>query len=133
MQRIDLNKLAGEAVEKSGQDILQLNRDQMQRGLSPENDTFKSYAWYSYAKMKADRGSRAPFGIPDLLLTGAFQSGMQLVFTGKEYFIFSTDKKNNDLAAKYRPFGLNKKNQQTAKEKTTRQIAELYKKATGLK
>ena len=61
----------------------------------------EQYAFDAYAEFKQAIGSKAPFGIADLILEGDFVGGFVLKVSGLEIRITSEDEKTGDLAAKY--------------------------------
>lgn len=114
--------------------IVDFNRQQMIRGIAPDgNYITPRYASEAYADAKAQAGSRAPFRVPDLKLTGAFQGDMFLKVWRRDYMIFSKDDKASKLDTKYNPFGLTNDNRMKAININTRAFAQLLKQQTGLK
>ena len=89
------------AVLENRQLILDSNIAQLQIGIDSFGQFLREYASDAYAHFKQEHGSRAPFGIADLKLTGDFHSGFVLKYTGGEFVITSTDSKTDDLVAKY--------------------------------
>ena len=85
---------------------------------------------------KANMGSKAPMGTPDLKLTGSFHEKMFLRISGDEYLISSKDKKTADLVDRYDNagdlFGISPNNTPQAQNLNTKKLAELLKQATGL-
>jgi len=130
----DLNKNMALAVEQNEKPLVQLNRDQMQIGVNAEGKTIGAYRSVSYAKFKKEMGSKAPYRVPDLLLTGAFQRDMILEVDEKDYFITSTDDKTDSLIEKYsdKIFGIGPDSKVQAQSLNTKKLAELLKQATGL-
>jgi hypothetical protein len=134
-EQIDLDMMVLEAVEANSDRITDLNRAQMQIGLTAiDSPITPPYRSNTYADVKKQMGSRAPFGIPDLLLTGSFQAEMQTAVDDRTYEVFSTDDKAPDLFRKYpNVFGLTPDNKEKMKAVNSRTLAQMFKKATGLK
>lgn len=134
LQALDIDELTRQAVKMNEDKILDLNREQMETGKNTEGQTIGAYRSKSYANFKKAIGSRAPFRVPDLKLTGEFHERMILEVDDNQYFIYSTDEKAGMLAEKYaKIFGLTKESQERAKEFNTKSLAVLFKQATGLK
>ena len=76
-------------------------------------------------------GSKAPYRVVDLLLTGNFQKEMILETDDRDYQILSTDDKTDDLVSKYGEniFGIAPENKTEAQALNTKKLAELLKKA----
>lgn len=89
------------AVLDNQAEILDANTAQLEVGKDSFGVLLWEYASDEYAQFKQSIGSKAPFGIADLKLTGDFYSGFILKKQGKEFTITSTDSKTNDLVAKY--------------------------------
>jgi hypothetical protein len=122
------------AVKANDKDIVELNREQMQIGQNAKGEKIGFLRSLSYAQAKIDQGGMAPFRVPDLLNTGAFQSRMFLEVQSDEYFIGSTDSKEPDLVDKYgKIFGLVPEQQQAAKELTTKSLSKIFTQQTGVK
>lgn len=130
----NLNKNMEIAVQANEKPLVDINREQMQQGINAEGQTIGAYRSTAYAKFKKSMGSRAPYRVPDLLLTGAFQKDMILVTEDTDYYITSTDDKTGELVDKYsdKIFGISKNNQSKAQEINTKKLAEMLKLATGL-
>jgi len=109
----NLSKEADKAVNNNLSTMRDLNVEQMEQGINSDGKEIGQYRSEPYAKLKKAIGSRAPFGTPDLKLTGAFHSGTFTKKTGKNLIFGSTDKKSSDLSGKYGSeiFGLTKSNQ----------------------
>jgi len=135
MQAVDIDQIIRDAVIKNGSKLVSLNRGQLVKGLTSEGETIEPpLRSYTYAKDKKSAGGQAPFWIPDMKNTGAFQRDMYLIVEDNDYYIESADEKAPALAAKYKKiFGLTKENKELAKVFNTKTIGEMYKKAVGLK
>jgi len=123
-------------VKANEKPLVQINREQMQSGINAEGQTIGAYRSASYAKFKKAMGSKSPYRVPDLLLTGSFQDKMTLETDDRDYFITSTDSKTGDLMEKYKEngniFGITPKNIPLAQAINTKKLAQMLKQATGL-
>lgn len=81
--------------------VIDSNIAQLEGGFDSLGNFLKDYASDTYAEFKQVIGSKAPFGIADLKLTGDFYAGFVLKYIGSEFIITSTDWKTEELAAKY--------------------------------
>lgn len=134
MATIDLMALVEQAVRANEKALTDLNRDQLRHGLQSEGGLiYPDLQNEAYADAKKMAGGMAPFGVPDLYLTGSFQGEMQMEVDSRSYSFFSTDEKTPDLADKYKNiFGLTKENKEIAKVINTATLGKLYKNAVGL-
>lgn len=122
------------SVVANEKQIVELNREQMQIGKNAKGENIGFLRSLSYSQAKIDRGGLAPFRVPDLLNTGAFQGAMFMEVTGDEYFIGSTDSKAEDLADKYGViFGLVPEQREGAKILTTKSLSKIFTQQTGIK
>lgn len=134
MQAVDIDQLVRDAVTMNSSKIVMLNRRQLEVGKNTEGDSIGAYRSKSYAQFKKSIGSKAPFRVPDLKLTGEFQKGFFLTVEDNDYYIESTDEKAGMLADKYaKIFGLTKESQVIAQGFNTKTLGGLFKRATGLK
>jgi hypothetical protein len=77
-QQLDLIQTAKDLVLANEEKILNINRNQLRFGFdSNRNYITPQYALASYASWKINTGHLAPFGIPDLLLTGKFYNSFR--------------------------------------------------------
>jgi hypothetical protein len=134
MFNIDLMELASQAVEVNEKVLTDLNRDQMLHGLTAAGAKIKpDLASDLYADAKKDSGGEAPFGTPDLFLTGSFQEEMQMDIDSRSYSFFSTDDKATKLNLKYKNiFGLTAKNKEKAKVINGKTLNDMFRKAIGV-
>lgn len=89
------------AIVENQEEILDLNVAQLEQGKDSLGNFLMEYASDNYARFKIAMGSKAPMGIPNLILEGDFTEGFILRYDG-DYFVFtSTDEKKDELAAKY--------------------------------
>ena len=130
----EIDTLKVDAIQDNEAAIVDLNRGQMEVGLTIKGDAISpEYRLFSYASEKKKMGSRSPFGIPDLKLTGDFHEGMFLEVDDRQYFIGSSDEKAGALAAKYKDiFGLTEENKEKAKALTTISLSKRWREAVGL-
>lgn len=122
------------AVQENEKQIVGMNQEQMLYGKNAENERIGFLRSITYAQAKIDRGGQAPFRVPDLFNTGAFQSRMFMDAEKDKYFIGSTDSKEPDLVGKYGPiFGLIDSFKEEAKELTTKSLSKIFTQKTGIK
>lgn len=95
-----LDELFVEAIRETSDQLLDLLRAQMQSG-QDQFGQMPKYASKVYASKKQAMGSKAPFGVVDLKLTGSFQDKLFLTITKTGLRIRSKDKKSNLLRIKY--------------------------------
>lgn len=127
---LDIDYLKEQAVAENEQLIIRLNRKQLDAGLTSEGNLIEPEYQYGYAIFKKNLSSyKAPFGTPDLELTGAFKRGFAIEYPGDgEYEVFSKDVKNDELTAKYDDiFGLTKESIEIVKKKVTKSFLKLIK------
>ena len=127
------------AVKDNEEKIVDFNRWQMLRGIAPDGNNIRPrYKSFEYADVKAERGgpdgtgSLAPFRVPDLYLTGAFQDKMYIKVWSRDYEINSKDKKAGKLETDYNPFGLIRKHEAEARAFNTATLGMYFKRHTGL-
>ena len=120
--------LRRKAILDNSEFILDLQEDQIRKGVSSEDKLFPSYISEEYALFKQSLSSYlAPPPTPDLYLTGDFLGAKYLEIQGQDVLIDSTDSKSPALKKKYKPFGLIPFNQERAKGAVTNQyIKEVY-------
>lgn len=95
-----LDTLLVEVMIETEEELLDLLRAQLEHGEAGDGQLPK-YANDAYAKRKQTMGSKAPYGIVDLKLTGSFQDKLAIIMTKKGARIRSTDKKSNELRKQY--------------------------------
>lgn len=97
-----------DAIDNNLATIADANVEQMTAGLNAEGGQLGLYRSEPYARFKKAIGSRSPFGVVDLKLSGDFHSGVFAQRRGDTITIFSRDSKTGDLVAKYgeNTFGL---------------------------
>ena len=81
--------------------IIELNKEQLTIGQDTTGGEVGQYFSDEYATAKQAIGSKAPFGVVDLLLTGDFYEGFDTTLTGDSVLVFSNDEKADDLEQKY--------------------------------
>lgn len=103
----NLTKLGADAMYRTRDEFLELNKVQMTSGYDSDDARIGTYAWDSYEQYKR-RLFPESGGWVNLRLTGAFQDGMQLQVNTKEWKVFSRDTKAGDLVSRYgaRIYGL---------------------------
>ena len=137
LQVLDIDEMARQAIRLNEKAMVDINRKQMQAGKNYEGQTIGYYRSLSYANLKKSMGSKAPFRVPDLLLTGSFQDEMFMEVEDDQYFIYSNDDKAQMLKDRYKDNGnifcINEENRPLAKAINTRTLSKLFTQATGIK
>lgn len=98
-----IDVLVKEIIEAGAEDLINLLQSNLAHGLDGNDDYITPfYRSEAYARVKQDRGSRAPFGIPDIHYTGSFYDKMKLEWlTENSFSIISEDVKYRSLLRKY--------------------------------
>lgn len=133
---VDIDQLAHKTIEECSDDIIRENQEQMYMGQNAEGGKIGYYHSEEYAELKHSMNPLPAFRIPDLHLTGAFYSGMKLVFIGSNQFtLTSGDEKTPELEEKYGGyiFGIGEKSTEYLSEEiVTPKFAENFKKEVKL-
>lgn len=110
-RKIDLIELIDACILETKEHLFNLVRAQLASGQSSE-DYLPVYKSDEYSKRKQKLGSKAPYGITDLKLTGNFVDKFYLRVSKNSVIIRSRDKKNSKILEKYGPeiFALNEGN-----------------------
>lgn len=86
VQKINIQKMFEQIIEEKEKEILEINKDQLEKGKNIKNQKIKpKYKNEPYAKKKQKLNPKAGFGTPDLKLSGEFQNLMFLKKKGKKY------------------------------------------------
>jgi len=122
------------AVSNSSDRLTEIQRKQLRQGKSANDTILGRYDSESYSRFKESLPTFfAPFGIPDLFLSGEFAKGIKMKISGNNYDFFSTDEKNAKLTAKYpHIWGINATNFEQAQTIVTNEFNNLSKQALGL-
>ena len=96
----NLQKLGSDAMQRTKDEFLDLNREQMTSGYDSEQQRIGVYAWDGYERMKQKMFPQSG-GWVNLRLTGAFQAGMKLTVSSSTWKVTSNDSKASKLTAKY--------------------------------
>lgn len=111
IRTLNVKEVSYESVVESKDEITDIQREQMYKGLNAEGKKIGRYRNAKYARVKNEMNPLPGIGIPDLKLTGAFYSGFTTDVTPESFSTFSTDEKNSELIVKYDPFGLDKESE----------------------
>ena len=136
IQAVDVMEMTRAAIAANASQMVTLQRRQMEEGVRSDGEMIAPlYRSVLYAMGKKQLyGSKAPYRVPDLKLTGAFHRGIVFEVDDNNYYFYSTDEKAPDLTDKYEKImGLTDENKEVAKVINTRQLSRMYKEATGLK
>lgn len=93
--RIDLNKATGVALKARGNDISELNRDQLRRGEDVSGSSLPPYSANSVTQFGK------PAGAIKLFDTGDFYAAMKPDFADKSFAVNNTDWKAEMLTKEY--------------------------------
>lgn len=114
---LNVKEVSYESVVETKELITEIQREQMFQGLNAEGKKIGRYRSNKYARAKNEMNPLPGLGIPDLKLTGAFYRGFETKVTPEIFSTSSTDEKNDELTAKYDPFGLDKDSKSEYTEK----------------
>lgn len=107
MKSLKIKDVGYQAVTETKEKITDIQREQMFKGLDADGNKIRRYRNNKYAIAKNAMNPLPGLGVPDLKLTGAFYRGFITDVTPEIFSTRSTDIKNDELTAKYNPFGLN--------------------------
>jgi hypothetical protein len=126
MKSTPVQGIVDQAARDSQVEIADVQREQMRRG---ENALSQPIGTYSpgYLRFKKTLSSyRAPLGVPDLFLTGAYHKSIRMAVSRGEYKLYATDSKAGKLSAKYGDImGLNENSRPEARKVTTREMTKI--------
>jgi hypothetical protein len=111
--RKSLPAIAENSLDAVKESYVQLNKDQLEEGLSSTGNNFSQYASYDYAIRKNQLNPKPGFGNPDLKLEGSYYRGMKSIVENGKLKVTSTDEKATKLEKKYSAdeiYGLNTEN-----------------------
>ncbi|MEI8142833.1 MAG: hypothetical protein WCG90_08205 [Chitinophagia bacterium] len=91
-KKLDMQLLIGEAMQEKDEQIMDLNKQQLDRGLDATDDSLGRYKNFKYKNR---------FQPVDLLLTGDFRKKFTLAPGKKSAEIFSQDQKSTFLEKRY--------------------------------
>lgn len=72
----NISDIITESMVAEKEVIIDLNVDQIERGINSDGKILGEYESESYSRLKQSMGSRAPFGVFDFKLEGDFLSGI---------------------------------------------------------
>ena len=109
---LNINTLLDSAIMQTEDEALDMNVAQLAIGEYSDGDELHEYENEDYAIYKQGMGSKAPFGVADLILEGDFTRGFFAKIKKNSIEISSTDSKTSKLEEKYSHFifGLQPKN-----------------------
>jgi hypothetical protein len=135
IQNVNVDKVIQESMEEVAPLITDRQKGQMIEGTNKKGAKIGRYRNAAYAQKKNQMNPIPGFGIPDLLLTGAFYKGIYTEIRGSRVIIDSTDEKTPKLARQYGEeiFGLDKSSKvELVREDLRPVFMREIKKATGL-
>lgn len=101
VQAMNTDVIIEEAIEETAGSITEENKKQMLAGKTASGAVIGEYRNELYAEVKNRMNPLPGFGVPDLKLTGSFQSKMGTNVIGDSIITESTDTKNQKLREKY--------------------------------
>ena len=128
----DLIEVTADAMEQMPDEIVELNRDQMnEQGVTSKGAAIKP-EYSPFTVFEKNRKGQV-FSHVTLRDTGEFQSKMHLIIKGKSFDISSTDSKTPDLVSKYGEniFGLTMESKKEAFSMLKPTIVSRFKEITG--
>jgi hypothetical protein len=135
IQKVDVDQVIETSMEEVSPLMSDRQRGQMIEGVNKKGAKIGRYRNAAYARKKNQMNPIPGFGIPDLLLTGAFYRGIYTEVRGSRVIIDSTDEKAPKLVKQYGEeiFGLNKSTKvEFIREDLRPVFMREIKKATGL-
>lgn len=90
---------AMKAIDDNLGTMADMNREQLLFGINSEGNRVGEYASPVYSALKKSRGSRAPFGVPDLLLEGNFHPSIFAKRNGDDIVFGAADWKYEKLSS----------------------------------
>ena len=129
LKSINKPKLKREAVKKAEPEIVNLNRLQLEKGLTiDETKITPKYRNPVYATFKNSMNPRPGFGTPDLKLSGAFHDSLKVLFGNGSFKIKGFTDYAEKLEAKYKGiYGLTKEHFKKVQQTATHIFVELWK------
>lgn len=125
--------LIGDAVVEYEEIIADLNREQLEKGETPEMAPIRPpYRNPAYARMKQAKNPKPAFKTPDLILTGAFVGSIKVYAFVDSFELRANDKKTKDLLKKYgavvglSPFNIGRVQNEIVKPYLQRKIKSLF-------
>ena len=135
LRALDLKEGAQFAVSENLEYIADLNRQQLSAGTDARGEALKKYSSNSYAKKKEALGSKAPYGVADLKLTGEFHESIEAKAGSAGVTLEATSKKTPWLLARDNyALGLSEKSVETLRRDKLRDAIRRYiTRALGIK
>lgn len=119
----NLDVMIAESLQDVDQELIDINREQMQESKRADDELITPKYSPGYAKFKG-------FQNPNLKLTGAFHRFMTFITDGRQFFFSSDDEKTPKLTGKYsmKIFGIAPSKQDKARQISLSSLARLWKK-----
>lgn len=117
LKTLDVKQVSYQSVVETKETITEIQKEQMYQGFNGEGKKIGRYRSLKYARAKNEMNPLPGLGVPDLKLTGSFYAGFKTEVTPETFSTSSTDEKNDELTAKYDPFGLDKESKSDYAEK----------------
>lgn len=129
IRSIKIKKLMDSVILEHESEIIDANTDQLSKGFYSDGDRMPDYANENYAQFKQSIGSKAPYGITDLKLTGDFHSGFFMKPDSDGFQIWSSVSKTDELVGKYGAdiFGISPESKKELKSNFSQSLVEKIK------
>lgn len=93
LEKMDLADIAGQAIDKTAEEITRLNVDQLKHGETSTGERLKKYRNNKYARIKNEMNPLPGLGNPDFILFGGFTSKIETERRGDTIGVHSYDEK----------------------------------------
>lgn len=101
---VNFEQVVRDSFEEKKATIASFNRQNLRKGKLQTGNTIKpDLQSIPYAAKKFNSSGQAPFGTPDLFLTGGFQSDIGVIINKETFTTFSENIKAPKLELKYTP------------------------------
>lgn len=135
IRAMDIDVISQNSLEETKDDIVKKQKEQLLQGLNAKGEKIGRYRSNKYARAKNQMNPLAGLGVPDLKLTGAFHSGINIQVNTETFKTESTDSKGPELEAKYGKeiLGLNEESKdEYVKESLRPEFIKRVRQASGL-
>lgn len=131
---IDIKELALQVAKQNGGLILERQREQLSVGENANGSDIGKYTTKRYSDLKRRMGTKAPYGTPDLKLSGKLHSELFVKIRKTTFNINSDVEYSKYQIQRYGKniYGLQKENAKDVQFENSRDIAKRYKELLGL-
>ena len=133
-KQINVKELALQVAQANAGLISERVREQLLVGENSEGQNVGKYTTKRYSSFKKRIGSIAPFGVPDLKLSGKLHKGLKAEIKPASFTVDSSVEYSKYQIKRYgkKIYGLQKENAEDVKFNNSVKIAAAYQKALGL-